>query len=151
MDFHPNGRWAYVLGESNGHVLSYDYSGATGLLSNPQELSIRDGEASAAHIVVHPSGRFVFASLRQTNELATLAVNAQTGRLTVTAHQSSMIAGPRNFTVDPSGRFLLVANSSTGTVKVFEISDTDGTLTFRSTMTTDGISQPQFVGALVLP
>jgi 6-phosphogluconolactonase len=151
MAFHPNGKWAYLLGELNGHVVSYDYDGTTGLLANPQDVSIRAGETSAAHILVHPSGRFAFASLRSGNEIATLAIDAQTGRLTVTAHQTSMISGPRDFTVDASGRFLLVANETNGTVKVFDISDTDGSLTFRSSIATDGISKPQFVGTLVLP
>ena len=151
MDFHPNGKWAYVLGELNGHVLTYAYDGATGLLSNPTEITTKDGENAAAHIVVHPTGAFAFASLRRNNEITTLTLDASTGRPTVTAHQTAMISTPRDFTLDPSGRFLLVANQGGGNVLVFAIDQTDGTLTMRSAMTTSGISQPQTVVAATLP
>jgi 6-phosphogluconolactonase len=150
LDFHPNGRWAYVLGELNGHVLTYDYDGTTGLLTNPKEIATKDGETSAAHILVHPNGRFAFASLRKNNEIATLTLDAQTGQPMVTAHQTSMISTPRDFTIDPSGQFLLVVNQGSGTIVVFDINQTSGALTMRSSSPT-GVTQPQFVGAIALP
>lgn len=151
MDFHPNGKWAYVLGELNGHVLTYAYDGTTGLLSNPTEIPTVDGENAGAHIVVHPNGRFAFVSLRKSNEITTLTLDATTGRPTVSAHQTTMISTPRDFTLDPSGQFLLVANQNSGNVVVFAINATDGTLTMRSAMTTSGISQPECVVAATLP
>jgi len=151
MDFHPNGKWAYVLGELNGHVLTYAYDGATGLLSNPMEIPTKDGENAAAHIVVHPTGKFAFVSLRKSNEITTLTLDATTGQPTVTAHQTTMISTPRDFTLDPSGRFLLVANQNSGNVVVFGVDQTAGTLTMRSAMATAGISNPQCVVAATLP
>jgi 6-phosphogluconolactonase len=151
MDFHPNGRWAYVLGELNGHVIEYDYDGTTGRLSHPQEIETEFGETSAAHILVHPNGHFAFVSLRKTNEIVTLSLNSQTGAPFALAHQTTMIDTPRDFTIDPSGQLLLVANQGSGDVLVFSIDQTGGRLTMRSKVATAGINQPQFVGAITLP
>jgi len=151
MAFHPSGKWAYVLGELNGHVVTYAYDGTTGLLSSPAEIPTTNNENSAAHIVVHPNGRFAFASLRRSNEIVTLTLDAATGRATVSAHQTTMISTPRDFTLDPSGQLLLVANQGSGNVVVFGINDADGTLAMRSAFATSGVSQPQCVLATTLP
>ena len=58
---------------------------------------------------------------------------------------------PRDFTLDPSGRFVLVANQGSGNVAVFAMDTTEGTLTMRSVMSPAGISQPQCVVAATRP
>ena len=59
------------------------------------------------------------------------------------------IMTPRDFGIDPAGRFLLVANQAAASLMVFEINSTDGLLTLRDTKTTP--ASPSFVGAVVLP
>jgi 6-phosphogluconolactonase len=62
-----------------------------------------------------------------------------------------MISTPRDFTLDPSGQLLLVANQGSGNLVVFAINQTDGTLAMRSMMATAGITQPQCVVSATLP
>jgi 6-phosphogluconolactonase len=153
--FHPNQQSAYVINELNGTITSYRYDATAGLLSSPETISAVPGgmnETSSAHVVVHPSGKFVYASNRTTNTIAMFSVDAQSGRLTTIGHETGggMVRTPRDFGMEPGGRFLLVANQGTNNVLVFRIDATAGTLT----RVGDPLSvpaSPQFAGALSVP
>jgi 6-phosphogluconolactonase len=56
-----------------------------------------------------------------------------------------MVRTPRDFGMEPGGRFLIVANQGTSTVLVFRIDQTAGTLT-RVGNPVSVPSSPQFVG-----
>jgi 6-phosphogluconolactonase len=153
--FHPNQQAAYVINELNGTITSYLYDATTGLLSMPQSMSAVPAgmnETSSAHVVVHPSGKFVYASNRTTNTIAMFLVDASSGRLTTIGHETGggMVRTPRDFGLDPTGRYLLVANQGTNNVIVFRIDPTAGTLTRVGDPVTVPMS-PQFVGAITLP
>ena len=79
-------------------------------------------------------------------------VDSATGRLTSIGNETGggMVRTPRDFGMDPTGRYLLVANQGTSTVIVFRINTTDGTLTRVGDPVTVP-SMPQFAGALTLP
>ena len=47
------------------------------------------------------------------DSLAIYAVDSETGELSPVGHESSQGVGPRDFTIDPSGALLLVANQDT--------------------------------------
>jgi 6-phosphogluconolactonase len=153
--FHPTGKYAYVINELNGTLTSLQYDGATGLLSAPEVVSTVPGgvtEKSAAHVVVHPSGRFVYGSNRTHNSIAMFNVNPSTGRVSVIGYETGggMIKTPRDFGVDPSGQYLVVANQGSNSVLVFRIDPTAGTLTRVGDPVTVP-NQPQFAGMLTLP
>jgi 6-phosphogluconolactonase len=155
LAFHPDGRHAYVINELDATITSYRYDAATGLLSAPEVLSTVPAgvvERAAAHVVVHPSGRFVYGSNRTHDSIASFAVDARSGRLRALGHETGggLVAQPRGFTVDPSGRWLLVANQRADTLLVFRVDGDTGGLT----LTGAPIAvprEPQFVGALTLP
>jgi 6-phosphogluconolactonase len=155
MDFHPTEKWAYVINEQNGTTTSYNYDTGTGRLSAPETVSAVPAmvtETASAHIVVHPTGKFVYASNRQHNSIVVYAVNATTGRLTTVEHNQgdNLIRTPRDFTLDPSGRFVLVANQATRTVLVFRIDQETGKLT----RVGNPVTAPQsaaYVGVVALP
>ena len=63
------------------------------------------------------------------NSLVIYAVDQETGELSVVGHESSQGIGPRDFTIDPSGALLLVANQDTDTVVTFWINQESGMLT----------------------
>ena len=155
MAFHPSQRYAYVINELNGTTTSYLFDSATGLLSMPQAVSnVPAGvnETSSAHIVVHPTGTFVYGANRTHNSIVMFRVDGTTGRLTSIGNETGggMVRTPRDFGMDPTGRYLLVANQGTSTVIVFRINTTDGTLTRVGDPVTVP-SMPQFAGALTLP
>ncbi len=47
-------------------------------------------------------------------------INRITGKLLLAGYQSTMGTTPRNFTIDPSGNYLLVANQKTGNIVIFK-------------------------------
>ena len=54
------------------------------------------------------------------------AIDAATGKLTPTGHVSTGGHWPRNFTLSPSGRWLLVANQKSDSIVVFRIDPETG-------------------------
>lgn len=155
LALHPNQKWAYTMNETAVTVTSLVYDPVAGTFSSPQTIdSLPAGTAktgSGAHVVVHPSGQFVYTSNRGHNSISLFEVDGATGRLTMRANErgGGAIKTPRDFGVDPEGKFLLVANQDAASLMVFEISATDGKLTLRDTKATP--AGPSFAGAVALP
>jgi len=126
LDFAPNAKNAYAIGETGGGLISYDYDAGTGLLSNPQVIPI--GGNQGAHVQVHPSGKFVWASVRTSNTVAGFSIDAATGRPKLIEKVTMGLASPWDFAVEPTGKYLLVANDGGG-VRVFKINEQTGALT----------------------
>jgi 6-phosphogluconolactonase len=79
---------------------------------------------------VHPSGKFVYVSNRDPyNSIAIFSLDPQTRKVTAVGHQSMGVKTPRNFAIEPTGRYMLVANQSGGNVIVFRIDQSSGELT----------------------
>jgi 6-phosphogluconolactonase len=129
--FHPDGNWVYVLNEMAATLTTFSYDPAGGALEPLQALSMLpdgfDGFRSASEVVVHPSGRFVYASNRGHDSIAIFAVQPDDGTLVALDRTSSGGREPRNFAIEPSGRFLVSANQNTDNVVVFRIEE-DGRL-----------------------
>jgi 6-phosphogluconolactonase len=132
--FHPNGRFAYVLAEMENTVTALAYNGAKGSLLPMQTLStIRSdysGPKEAAEIVVHPKGKFLYASNRAGIDTITgFSIDAAKGTLKLIAEFPTMGKTPRSFAIDPNGKFLLAANQESNNVVVFRIDPVTGRLT----------------------
>ena len=130
--FHPNNKYAYLIEELSGNVVTYQYN--NGSLKNIQQISSMPANdtsfAGSADIHVSPDGKFLYASNRGTsNTIAIFKINQQTGKLTLVAHQSTLGQTPRNFNFDPTGNFLLVANQNSDEVVVFKRDKLTGLLT----------------------
>jgi 6-phosphogluconolactonase len=85
---------------------------------------------STAEVVVHPSGRFLYASNRGHDSIAMYALDAATGRVTLLGVEPIRGRTPRNFTLAPGGRFLLAAGQASDTVTVFSVDAATGRLAF---------------------
>ena len=72
----------------------------------------------------------MYASNRgEANNIAIYKVNETDGTLTLIAHQPVLGKAPRNFSIDPSGKFLLAANQDTDEIVVFKRNKKTGLLT----------------------
>jgi 6-phosphogluconolactonase len=134
LAFHPNGKFAYLVSEMSSTVTALTYSAQKGSLSALQTLPMLppdySGVREAAEIVVHPSGKFVYASNRGTaNSIAAYKIDPSKGTLTPAGLFSTEGQIPRNFVIDPSGQFLLAANEDSGNLVVFKIDAATGALT----------------------
>ena len=74
-------------------------------------------------------GKFLYASNRGHNSIAIFSVDEK-GKLTPIGHESVRGEWPRNFTLSPDDKFLLVANQRTDNIVVFEKDSATGLLTF---------------------
>lgn len=131
ITFHPNGAWAYHIEELTGTVVAHQYK--NGNLKMLQRLPAHEkgstSKKGSADIHVSPDGKFLYASNRgDENNLAIFAIDAATGKLTPKGYQSVMGKSPRNFIIDPSGKFLLVANQETDNIVIFRRNEKTGLL-----------------------
>jgi 6-phosphogluconolactonase len=131
--FHPNGRFAYVIGELNSSITTLAVDSETGSLKALQTVptlpeGVDPASSHASDIHIHPSGKFIYGGNRGHDSLVIYAVDNETGHLTYRGHQSSFGSTPRNFAIDPTGRFLLVANQNSGTIITFRIDLQTGAL-----------------------
>jgi 6-phosphogluconolactonase len=133
LAFTPGGNFAYVVNEMGCSVTAYAYDADKGTFTEIQTLTALPAEKSprysGAEVQVHPSGKFVYASIRGLDVIAIFTVDQATGKLTAAGHQSSGGKTPRNFRIDPTGNFLLAANQGTGNVVAMRIDSNTGALT----------------------
>jgi len=132
MAFHPNGKFAYLIEEMGGSVGAYKYANGNFSLIQHTDTHPLDfkGEPGSAEVDLSPDGKFLYASNRgEENNLAIFSVDEATGKLQLKGYQSTMGKGPRHFTIDPSGNFLLAANQDTDNVVIFKRNKQTGMLT----------------------
>ena len=131
MAFHPGGKFAYCLSELSGAVTVYSLNGSR--LDSIQEIDLHRKSHqfySSADIHLSPDGLFLYASNRgEENNIAIFRVNNKSGKLTPVGYQPTEGDHPRNFAIDPSGKFLLAANEYSGNITVFRRDTRTGLLT----------------------
>jgi 6-phosphogluconolactonase len=127
LDFHPTGPWVFLTLEAQNRLLVYrrtdDALGTEPLFSKP---TLADGTGvkagqTASTVHVHPNGQFVYVANRGsatggTNNIAVFRINQQTGEPSLIQNIDTHGFTPRTFSVDPSGRMLVVGNQTTTSV-----------------------------------
>lgn len=129
--FYPGKPWVYLLDEMGGAIDAFQYN--EGKLTPFQHISSHPAEfkgaMGSADIHVAPGGKFLYASNRgDANSIALFSVDTTNGMLTSIGFQSTLGSTPRNFIIDPTGQWLLVANQRTNNVVLFHIDPSTGQL-----------------------
>lgn len=124
VSFGESDKHVYLLEELTGTIAAYKFSTDKGSLKLIQQISTLPegfkGFAGSADIHVSPDGNFLYASNRgESNTITTFAVNRTTGMLTKLSVDTVLGLTPRNFSIHPSGKYLLVANQNSNEVVVF--------------------------------
>jgi 6-phosphogluconolactonase (cycloisomerase 2 family) len=152
VDFHPNRKWMYVSIERQNQLQMFRLSGdslepqptfVTTTLQEPDNLR---PEQMVGPIHVHPSGKFVYLGNRASglidvqgkkvaaggeNAVAVFTIDAKTGAPKLVQGIDTHGYHPRTFSIDPSGRMLVVANLQEQPVR-----DGDGVRTQPATLST---------------
>jgi 6-phosphogluconolactonase len=133
LAFHPNGRFAYLINETNSTLTAYALDPAGTLTEIETYSTLPDGvdagTNAAAEVWVHPSGRWVVASNRGDETLVVFALDPATGKLTRKGFTGAGGTTPRDFAFDPTGTWLYAADQGTGVVAPFRFDATTGSLT----------------------
>jgi 6-phosphogluconolactonase len=133
LQFHPNGRFAYCVTEMTSSVVVLRWEARTGVLETVQEVVMRTPDfqstTAGSEIVIDREARFVYAADRFDDIIATFAISAKDGRLTLLNRVSCGGKVPRHIALDPSGRWLLVANQASDNIAVLRRDARTGQLT----------------------
>ena len=79
------------------------------------------GVIGSAEVFVSPDGKFLYASNRGDEDNITIfSINSVTGKLKLIGYQSVLGKAPRNFIIDPTGNYLLVANQDSDNIVIFK-------------------------------
>jgi 6-phosphogluconolactonase len=130
--FHPNGLYLYLVHELTAKVSVFALENF-GKLKFKQTVEMNSldfkGKSSAADLHVSPDGKFLYASNRgDANQIVVFAIDSKTGKLNVRSRHSTLGKTPRNFVIEPSGKYLLVANQGSNKIVVFERNSKTGFL-----------------------
>ncbi|TAM07472.1 MAG: lactonase family protein [Paraburkholderia sp.] len=120
--FGNDGRHAYLTSELDATVTVLRYR--DGHLTPEQVEPLVEpgfkGAVGAAALHLSPDGRFLYVSNRgDANDISIFAVDATNGKLARIGRQSSLGKAPREFAIDPTGRWLIVGNQGSDTAYVF--------------------------------
>ena len=113
---------AFVLSELTGEIFVANLGGRASEIVQKISFVPRTylGAFGGAAIRMHPSEEYLYASNRGSDTIAIFKVDKGSGKLKFVAHQSTEGKTPRDFNIDPSGKWLIV-NQDSSTIAVFEI------------------------------
>ena len=128
INFHPDGRFAYVINELDSTINVFDWDPQTGHLTQTQSISALpegfSGSSHTADVQIHPNGRFAYGTNRGHDSIATFTIDESTGSLSMLDCTPAGGQIPWNIAIAPDGHVLTSANHGSNNVTAFSI-DTD--------------------------
>ena len=145
--FDDNYAYGFIINELTGSVAiiknsaernEYEIKG-TFDTSGPLNESINETvnietDLGAAAIRVSADGKFIYTSMRSDNTIRLFAFDPIAESLSFIASYPTEGSTPRDFTIDASGKLLLVAHQDSDTISIFNVNSYNGTLSFHKTV-----------------
>lgn len=139
LRFSPDGRFIYLLEELSLTVTTFAWDAANGTAKRlstvptlSEETKAAEAMNAAAEILVHPNGKFVYASNRGNDTVTVFQADPETSVLKPVQVQSVRGAFPRNINLAPGSGWLLAAGQDSNTVSVHKLDSMSGKLTFQT-------------------
>jgi 6-phosphogluconolactonase len=152
LAFSPNGKFLYVIGETDGVVSSFAIDSEDGALSLvaraeaiPASLGLapgivrdarnNDGKDDptpriwAGDLKVSPDGTLLYITERTTHSVSALRSDPETGELSLLGNYPVTERQSRNVAFSPNGRWLLVTGEKSAVFGSYAINPQDGSLT----------------------
>ena len=140
--FDDNYAYGFIINELTGSVTiikhsaekkEYEINGTFDTRVPLSESSINTDLGGAA-IRVSACGKFIYTSMRTDNTIRLFAFDPITESLSFIASYPTEGLTPRDFTLDASGKWLLVAHQDSDTISIFNVNSYNGTLSFHKTV-----------------
>jgi len=133
LHFHPNGITAYLINEMGSSVDVLAWKKADGSLSRTAHFELLEkGEdhtiSTGCDTVISRDGRSVYFAHRGIDFLSQFKADANSGALTPVGRTSCGGKTPRNFVLDPTESWMLVANQGSSLISVFSRNKATGAL-----------------------
>ena len=145
--FDENYSYGFIINELTGSVTIIKYSAEKkeyeikGSFDETETKSVNiDTDLGAAAIRVSKDGKFIYTSMRSDNTIRLFAFDPIAERLSYIASYPTEGSTPRDFTIDATGKWLLVAHQDSDTISIFNVNSYNGTLSFHKTV--DNIDSP---------
>lgn len=120
LAFHPNGRYAYILQELRPEVTVASWDPVAGKLKAlsvvPAVPAGSTGDLFPGEVAVSRDGKFVYATVRGPNTLATFSVSGGGSVIKLVSSVSTGGNWPRHVALDPEEKYFYVSNQRSGTV-----------------------------------
>jgi 6-phosphogluconolactonase len=126
--FSASGEKMYLINElgSTMMVFNVDENGVLKLVQTMSTLEEGfEGESCCADVYISRDGKYLYGSNRGENTIVVYSINKD-GSLSLAGRSSCGGDWPRNFIIDPLGRFLLAGNQRSDRISVFRINGTTG-------------------------
>lgn len=132
----PTNKHCYATALGSDSIMQWTFDPARGRLSAiaPGEIRTKPG-AGPRHLVLHPSGRFLYLITETTDTIGVYAVDPASGKLTELQFVDALPAdfkeqpAAADLHVTPEGRFLYGSERKTSTLAGYRIDPEKGTLT----------------------
>jgi len=132
LHFHPNNRTAYCVNELDSTVDVLAWSNVDGGLTFVSRIELLPdgyrGPTRACDTVISKDGKFVYFANRDNDFLYSFHADSKTGALTPIGRSNCGGKIPRNFVLDPTERWMLVANQDSNLISVFARNPETGVL-----------------------
>jgi 6-phosphogluconolactonase len=132
LHFHPNGLTAYCMDELVSAVDVLHWNKADGSFTRITRFELNPNRAldtsTGCDTVITRDGRFVYFANRGDNFIYACSADPKTGALTPIAKTPSGGKTPRNFVLDPTERWMVVANQGSSNIAVFARNPQSGEL-----------------------
>lgn len=132
---HPNQRFLYTNNELGTSASVFARNPGSGSLEAAAAQTIStislpySGASDNAEMQISPDGRFAYVSNRgDHNSITTFSIDPATGKLQFVENMPTGGRIPRDFKIDPTGKFLLVGHQASDDVMVFAINAASGRL-----------------------
>ncbi len=118
-----------VINELNSTVTTFKRNPDSGSLTRIASVSTLPegfkGKNACAEIVICPGKQYIYGSNRGHDSIIVFRINPD-GTLEGVGYLDKGIDSPRHFNIDPSGKYCVVGNQESGSVKVFRIDEKTG-------------------------
>jgi 6-phosphogluconolactonase len=132
LHFHPNGHTAYCMYEMASKVDVLEWHKSDGSLSRVTTIDLLPadyhGHTRGCDTVISNDGRFVYFANRDDDFLYSFKADWNSGALTPMRRSNCGGKTPRNFVLDPTERWMLVANQDSNHISVFARNPATGEL-----------------------
>jgi 6-phosphogluconolactonase len=132
LHFHPNDHTAYSINELDSTVDVLQWNPADGSLTLAIRIELLSagysGDTHGCDTVISKDGQSVYFANRGNNSIYLYHADAKTGSLTPGGRFDCGGKTPRSFVLDPTERWMLVANQDSNQISVFARNATTGVL-----------------------
>jgi 6-phosphogluconolactonase len=140
--FDENYGYGFIINELMGSVTiikysaekeEYEINGTFDTRAPLSEYSINTDLGGAA-IRISADGKFLYTSMRSDNTIRLFEFDPIKESLHYIASYPAGGLTPREFTIDPTGKWLLVAHQDSDTIAIFNVNSSNGTLSLFNTV-----------------